>query len=219
MNGVHDMGGMHGFGPIPIEENEPVFHENWEARALAMTLALAGWQRWNLDRSRYAREALPPAEYLSMSYYERWIAALVDLAVENGLLSREELRQGRPAPDSEQSDPPVTAERVREILSRGGPTAREAPAAPGFSVGDPVRTRNIHPAGHTRLPRYARDKCGEVVLHHGAHVFADAHARGQGEQPQHLYTVRFSARELWGEQASPKDSVHIDLWEPHLDAR
>jgi len=217
MNGIHDLGGMQGFGPVPIERDEPVFHADWEARALAVTLAMAAWGKWNIDASRHAREAEPPAVYLGRSYYERWIEALGRLMVAHGLVSEAELARGQPDPGTARATPPLRAEGVAAMLRRGGPTERPAEAAPRFAVGQPVRAINRHPEGHTRLPRYARGRLGEVLLHHGAHVFADANAHFLGEQPRHLYAVRFSARELWGPEANPRDSVTLDLWEPHLE--
>lgn len=218
MNGVHDMGGMQCFGPVLPEENEPVFHAEWEARALAVTLAMAAWGKWNIDASRHARESLPPADYLRFSYYERWIAALAKMMVEHGLVSPEELESGRPDPDSPMARPPLDTAKVHEVLRRGGPTARPLARAPRFALGQKVRAINSHPLGHTRLPRYARGRLGEVVLLHGPHVFADQNAHFLGENPQHLYAVRFTAQELWGPEASPRDSVTLDLWEPHLEA-
>jgi nitrile hydratase len=217
VNNIHDMGGMHGFGPIPIEEDEPVFHENWESRAMAITLAMAAWGKWNIDASRYARERLAPLEYLRFSYYERWIAALADLLVETGLVSIDELDGGRPAGSAPRDKPPLTADKVARMLARGGPTLRECDQPPRFAVGEAVRTTTNSSPGHTRLPRYARGRRGEVIMHHGAHVFPDSNAHFRGEAPQHLYTVRFSARELWGPQAAPRDSVRLDLWESYLD--
>ncbi|MDF2096528.1 nitrile hydratase subunit beta [Aquibaculum arenosum] len=218
MNGVHDMGGMHGFGALPLEENEPVFHGEWEERALALTLAMAAWGKWNIDASRHAREKLPPADYLRYSYYERWIEALANMMVEHGLVSAEELRQGQPAAGSSKAQPPLDATKALAALRRGGPADRAVDQAPRFAIGQSVRAINHHPAGHTRLPRYARGKRGEIVMHHGAHVFADSNAHFLGEAPQHLYAVRFSARELWGPQGRPQDCVTLDLWEPHLEA-
>ena len=217
MNGVHDMGGMQCFGPVLPETNEPVFHAEWEARALAITLAMAGWGKWNIDSSRHARETLPPADYLRYSYYERWIAALTRMMVEHGLVTSEELESGQPDPGSPKARPPLDAAKVREALRRGGPTARPLDREPRFALGQKVRAINAHPKGHTRLPCYARGHIGEIVLHHGPHVFADANAHFRGEDPQHLYAVRFSARELWGKDASPRDSITLDLWEPHLE--
>lgn len=217
MNGIHDMGGMHGFGPVRPEPDEPVFHAPWEARALALTLAMGAWQRWNLDASRHARERLAPLDYLQLSYYERWIAALIDLMVETGLVTAEEVETGRPDPAAPRATPPLKAADVEAVLRRGGPSHRDLADPPRFAVGDRVRARNINPPGHTRLPRYARGKVGDVVLHHGGHVLPDSNAHFHGEAPQHLYAVRFTARELWGEAASARDTVTLDLWESYLE--
>jgi nitrile hydratase len=218
MNGVHDMGGMHGMGPIEHEPNEPVFHTRWEARAFALTLAMGAWRKWNIDASRHSRELIPPAEYLRMSYYEKWIAGLVELSIKAGLITREEAESGSPAQGSPPATPPLTADKVATTLAKGGPASRDVAVAPRFQVGQRVRARNIHPAGHTRLPRYARGKVGMIDRDHGVHVFPDSNAHFLGEKPQHVYSVRFAARELWGEQASPHDAVYIDLWDDHLDA-
>lgn len=217
MNGVHDMGGMHGLGPIVLEADEPVFHERWEARALALNLAAAAWGRWNLDASRHQRELIPGPDYLRMSYYEKWIAGLEALIRNAGLVSAEELSTGRPAPGSAKASPPLTADRVAGVLASGGPSTRDSPGAPAFAVGARVRARNLNPTGHTRLPRYVRGRLGAITLGHGAHVFPDANAHGLGEQPQPLYQVRFEARELWGEAATGRGAVYLDLWEDYLE--
>ena len=217
MNGVHDMGGMHGMGPIEYEPNEPVFHTRWEARAFALTLAMGAWRKWNIDASRHARELIAPDEYLRMSYYEKWIAGLVELSIEHGLVTREEIDRGCPAQGSPKAVPPLTADKVAKTLAKGGPASRDVAVPPRFQVGQRVRARNIHPAGHTRLPRYARGKLGAIDRDHGVHVFPDTNAHFLGENPQHVYSVRFAARELWGKQAAPHDAVYIDLWDNHLD--
>jgi nitrile hydratase beta subunit len=217
MNGVHDMGGMHGMGPIVYERNEPVFHTRWEARAFALTLAMGAWRKWNIDASRHSREVIPPAEYLRMSYYEKWIAGLIELSVKSGLVTRAEIASGSPAQDSPAATPPLTAGKVASTLAKGGPASRNVAVEPRFQVGQRVRARNIHPVGHTRLPRYARGKLGAIDRDHGVHVFPDSNAHFLGENPQHVYSVRFAARELWGEQAAPRYAVYIDLWDDHLD--
>jgi nitrile hydratase len=217
MNGVHDMGGMHGLGPVAPEANEPTFHEPWEARALALTLAASAWGRWTLDGSRHQRELIPGPDYLRMSYYEKWIAGLEALMTATGLVSADELVSGRPAPGSVKADPRLKAQDVAAGLARGGPTDRAVNAPPRFAVGDKVRTRNINPAGHTRLPRYARSKTGVVTHSHGGHVFPDANAHGAGEAPQHLYQVRIEAADLWGPDADGRSAVYLDLWESYLD--
>ena len=217
MNGAHDMGGMHGLGPIAPEADEPLFHAPWEARVLAMNLAVGAWGRWNIDTSRHARERIPGPEYLRMSYYEKWLAGLVELMMSTGLVTHDEIESGIPAPDQARLSPALTADRVAASLAAGGPATRDAPAPRRFAIGDSVRARNINPTGHTRLPRYVRGRIGVIERDHGAHVFPDANAHGQGEQPDRLYGVRFTARELWGEAAGARDSVHLDLWDAYLD--
>jgi nitrile hydratase subunit beta len=217
MNGIHDMGGMHGMGPIEYEHDEPVFHEPWEARALALTLAMGAWRKWNIDASRHARERIPAADYLRMTYYEKWIAGLVTLMRETGLVTPAEVESGWPAPGSAKAVPPLRAEQVPDVLAKGDPSSRDVPVEARFKVGDGVRARNINPIGHTRLPRYARGKLGTVARDQGVHVFPDGNAHFRGEKSQRLYSVRFAARELWGEQASPRDAVYVDLWDDHLE--
>jgi nitrile hydratase subunit beta len=218
MNGIHDMGGMHGMGPIVHEEKEPVFHEPWEGRVFAITRATGAWGKWNIDASRYAIEVLPQADYLRMSYYEKWLARIIEMLVAFGLVTREEIETGKPAAGSHKAIPPLTAGGVADLVARRGRYLRpDAKAEARFQVGQTVRARNIHPEGHTRLPRYVRAKEGVVVRHHGIFVFPDTNARFLGEQPQHLYCVRFMARELWGESAAPRDSVHLDLWDSYLE--
>jgi nitrile hydratase len=215
MNGVHDMGGMEGLGAIAPEAAEPVFHERWEARTLALTLAAGAWGRWTLDESRHTRERIPGADYLRMSYYEKWFAGLVGLLVQKGLVTKDEIATGHPAPGTVKAKPPLAADRVATSLASGGPTERAIATQPRFSPGMMVRARNINPSGHTRLPRYVRGRQGTITRHHGAHVFPDANAHGLGEQPQHLYQVRFEARELWGDDK--RNAVYLDLWESYLE--
>lgn len=216
MNGVHDMGGMHGMGPVRPEVREPVFHEPWEARVFAITRLLRVG-RWNLDHSRHQLELLPPADYLRMSYYGRWFTRLVNRLLGNGAVTREELASGRPGPGTARETPPVTASMVPALVSRRGSARRDAAVAPRFEVGQRVRARNIHPAGHTRLPRYARGRQGVIAIDHGVFLFPDTNAHFLGEKPQHVYSVRFAARELWGEEASPRHFVHIDMWDDYLE--
>jgi len=217
MNGVHDMGGMHGFGPIEPESDEPVFHEPWEARTLALTLAMGSWGKWTIDAARHARELIAPADYLRMSYYERWVEALVQLMIAHGLVSAEEMRPPHATRGAARETPAVRAAQVEPQLRRGTVYERPVAVAPRFAPGAPVRTRNLHPIGHTRLPRYARGKRGAIARDHGVFVFADSNAHGRGEKPQHLYSVRFAAHDLWGEEAGAGDAVYLDLWEDHLE--
>jgi nitrile hydratase beta subunit len=217
MNGVHDMGGMHGMGPIQAEKNEPVFHAPWEGRAYAVTRAMGAWRKWNLDASRYQRELIPPAEYFRMSYYERWIVALGELMLKTGLVTRAEVESGTPDKGSPKQTPALTADNVPTLIAKGVPASRDVPVAARFQAGQRVRTRNMHPVGHTRLPRYARGKAGTIDRDHGVFVLPDTNAHFLGEKPQHVYSVRFAARELWGEQAAAQDSVYVDMWDDYLE--
>jgi len=217
MNGVHDMGGMHGMGPVEYEKDEPVFHARWEARVYALVRATGAWGKWNIDAGRHSRELIPAAEYLRMSYYEKWFAGLLDLLLKSGMATRAEIESGQPAHASAKAVPALTVEQAR-TPSRGTGSKREKGAAARFQVGQQVRARNINPTGHTRLPRYARGRVGAIDRDHGVHVFPDTNAHFLGEKPQHVYSVRFAARELWGEQASPRDSVYIDLWDDYLES-
>jgi nitrile hydratase len=218
MNGVHDMGGMQDMGPIPYEKDEPVFHEPWEGRVLALNRALAALQKWNLDASRHQLEQLPPADYLRMSYYEKWAARMVVQLLKYNLATREEIESGKPSSGSPRQTPPLTADAALTLIRRGVPASRDVPTTARFQIGQNVRARNINPAGPTRLPRYARGKTGTIDRDHGVFVFPDTNGLFLGEKPQHLYSVRFSARELWGEQAAPQDSEYIDMWDDYLEA-
>jgi nitrile hydratase subunit beta len=214
MNGVHDMGGMAGFGPISPEADEPVFHEQWESRILALSLAMAATKQWNIDATRHAREKLSPARYLSWSYYRIWLAGLVGQLLASRLVDEAELQSGK----SLSPPPPITplkAADVAAVLARGTPYERPSSTAARFRLGERVRARNIHVAGHTRLPRYVRGRRGEIVRVHGTFVFPDSNAHCRGEDPQWLYTVAFTAAELWGK--NDKSIVNLDLWEPYLE--
>jgi nitrile hydratase subunit beta len=216
MNGPHDMGGFTGFGPVQHEENEPVWHAAWEPRAFALVLAMGMTGSWNIDIARHARERLPALTYWRSSYYEMRHYAMVLQLIELGLVSAiEEASGGSATPPKPVKRVPKAAE-IPAILSAGGPASRPSNREAGFGIGDKVRARNINPGGHTRLPRYARGKAGEIVAVHGTHVFPDSNAHGRGEDPHWLYTVRFTAEELWGKPA--RDSVCIDLLEPYLEA-
>ena len=217
MNGVHDMGGMHGMGPIQNEKDEPVFHERWEARTFALTLVMAAWRKWTLDGSRHQRELIPAAEYLRMSYYEKWLVGLVELLVKSGLVTGAEVESGKPAPGSPKAIPPLTANKVLPLVTRGEPASRDVALVPRFQLGQRVRARNINPTGHTRLPRYTRGKIGTIDRDHSVFVFPDTNARFLGEKPQHVYSVRFAASELWGDQAAPRDAVCVDIWDDYLE--
>lgn len=217
MNGGHDLGGMHGLGPInpEPESQEPIFHHQWEKRVFALTLAAGFLGRWNIDISRHARERQHPADYLRHSYYENWLVGLERLLDETGLLSCVEQRDQTPSRPIDGLRV-LVAKEVATTLAKGGPAIMDIEEQPQFGPGDKVRVHNSNPVGHTRAPRYARGKHGTITIHHGAHVFADRNAHGQ-RTGQHLYSVRFSARELWGQEGHARDSVQVDLWESHLE--
>lgn len=217
MNGGQDLGGTHGHGPVKPEPNEPVFHDEWEKRAFALTLAMGMPGSWNNDMTRFARENRSPAEYLSMSYYEIWFAGLVTLLKERGLVGEDEIEAGHSLRAPKPVKDILSSADVAQTLHRGGPTERETNTAPSFKPGDRVRARNINPPTHTRLPRYVRGRVGTVERIIGYHVFPDSNATGAGENPQWLYTVRFDGRELWGPDGDPTTRVSVDAWEPYLD--
>ncbi|GGK60044.1 nitrile hydratase subunit beta [Ornithinimicrobium pekingense] len=210
MNGVHDLGGLQSFGPVRPEPDEPAFHDDWERRTLGMTLAMGALGLWNIDQMRHLRESLPPAQYLSSSYYEIWQQALEDAVGTLGLLD----------------DPPEgvharSAEELLATVSARGSYERPTSTGPRYAVGQRVRARDLNPVGHTRLPRYARGRVGTVVAVRGAHVFPDRNAVPLGQRPdtapEWLYTVDLSGRELWGEDADPTLTVSVDAWEPYLE--
>jgi nitrile hydratase subunit beta len=217
MNGAQDMGGVMGFGPVVPEPNEPVFHGNWESRVLAMTVAMGPPGGWNIDQGRFARENVPPVQYLSNSYYEIWFAGLTRLLVDRGFVSPDELQAGRMTTPPKPVSNVLTADGAMPMLAKGRSAERAIASPARFAVGDKVRTHNVHPIGHTRLPRYVRGRTGTITHLHGGHVFPDTNARGEGENPQWLYTVRFTGTELWGEVADPTLTVSVDAWESYLE--
>jgi nitrile hydratase len=218
VNGGQDLGGMMGFGPVAPEKDEPVFHAEWEKRALAVTLATGFLGMWSIDESRHARETLPPQDYLSSSYYEIWLKGLAKLLDRHGLVGGDEIAAGRALRPAAPTRLPVPdAEGAARILSAGSPAERAATAPARFGAGDAVRTAVIHPTGHTRLPRYARGKTGTVLHVHGVHVFPDSNAHGGGEDARWLYAVEFTGPELWGRDGDPALRVVVDCWEPYLE--
>ncbi len=214
MNGAHDCGGMHGLGPIGAEAHEPVFHTEWERRvfALAQTAPLS----CSIDKDRHTCENRPPAEYLSLSYYEIWMSMLEKLLVEAGVISAEELAAGRSLEENDKSIVPVSPDEAAQAAFIRNAYDR-TPAAPAlFAPGQKIITRIIHPHGHTRLPRYARGRQGTITTVHGCHPFPDSNATDKGEDPKWLYAVVFEAHELWGNDGHGSDEVSLDLWEPYL---
>jgi nitrile hydratase len=194
VDGIHDLGGMQGFGRVVAAPGEPVFHAPWEGRVFALAGVLVARGIVTVDAFRHAIERLPPAVYLTAGYYGRWLAALERLVVEKGIAA------GAPPPAG----------------TRAPGARREVARPPRFAAGDRVVAADVHPTGHTRLPRYVRGRRGVVARVHPAFVFPDTNAHGLGEHPQHVYAVRFAARELWGEEADARAVVHVDVFESHL---
>ncbi len=216
MNGIHDMGGMHGMGPIGHDPDQPVFRETWEGRVWALNRATGPYGRGIWRSFRFELEQISPSEYLRMPYYERWFTVTVNRLVRSGYITRDELASGRadtsrPKPTIPPAPPPVPG-------AIPGTTRLNLPVRAGYRAGQRVRARNVHPEGHIRLPRYVRGKRGVVMKDHGVWALQDTNAAGEPVgKPQHVYTVRFAARELWGAAASPRDSVFVDVWEDYIE--
>jgi nitrile hydratase subunit beta len=213
-NTIHDMGGMHGFGPVVAEANEPPFHEAWEGRVMALQRAMGYARLWTIDGGRASLETLPPLVYLAASYYKRWFLGLEKRVVAHGLVGEDEIAAGRSLRPGVRLNRKMTVTDAAQ-MTRGN-FARTASAPAQFKPGDRVVTRNINPTTHTRLPRYARGKLGLVEAVRGCHVYPDSAALGAGDNPQWLYTVVFTAPELWGEAADPTVKVSIEAFEPYL---
>ena len=217
MDGIHDMGGMDGFGKVDPEPNEPVFHENWEGRVLAMNRVMGASGSWDIDIGRYGIEILPPHVYLASSYYRKWFLRLEQMLIRCDLIGADEIAAGRALRPGKTLDRGTfTVTDVERVLRRGS-FGRPAATPARFKPGDRVRARNIHPRTHTRLPRYVRGHVGVIERLHGAHVFPDSMVVGKGEDPQWLYTVCFDSQELWGMDADPTVKVSIDAFEPYVE--
>jgi nitrile hydratase subunit beta len=222
VNGIHDMGGMHGMGPIVRDPDERPFHEPWEGRAWGLIRAMGAFRGPGRRKNfRYEHEILSPVDYLRMKYYERFIHIMVMHLLEDRVITQTELDSGKPDPGTTRTTPRLTPAMVVEQMARRGGSLRRDNVRVGakYRTGDRVRARNINPVGHTRLPRYLRGHEGTIVTDHGVFNLQDTDADGYalGERPQHVYTVRFTARDLWGDQANRRDSVYADLWEDHLE--
>ncbi len=216
MNSAHDLGGTHGHGPIDRSQSVD-FASDWERRIFGMTLACGMLGKWNLDESRHARETMKPGDYLNSSYYEHWLHGLEELLLAKGLISEQELDSGNPA--NRAANRAVSADRISGILSKGAPVNMKTDRNPKFQAGQTILVRNFNPRSHTRAPRYIRGCQGVVVKHHGAHIFADQHAKTGEKIPMHLYCVRFEAEEVWGtEDSESRVALHLDLFESYLDA-
>jgi nitrile hydratase len=215
VNGIHDMGGMHGLGEIGHSREDPAFHSAWEVRVHALATALAPYGKWRALRPEI--EAIPAAEYLRMSYYERWLAALVEEIAKSGLATRAEIERGAADPGFSRSVPAVTVDKAR-IAALATPREELAiHVEPLFRVGQRVRGANLNPPTHTRMPRYTRGKVGVVERDRGVFALPDTDVYFRDPRPQHVYLVRFAARELWGNGSSARDAVFIDLWQDYLE--
>jgi len=211
-----DIGGKSGHDAVHPEPEGELFHAAWEPRVLALTLAMGATGLWNIDTSRAARETL--ADYRDLSYYRIWLAGLEKLLLQSGAVQADELAQGRSLRPGPAASNVLRAGQVAAVLARGTPKMRPPRGPARYALGQRVRTRDAAPAYHTRLPGYARGKRGVIERVHGAHVFADTHAQGLGEQPQWLYTVAFDETELWGDIAPRQNAtVSVDAWEPYLE--
>jgi nitrile hydratase len=212
---------MHGFGPV-VQEPEG-FHEPWEGRVYGMNAAITPGLFPNGHAGRYALEVLPPAEYLAASYFERWLLRAERRLVELGTITQEELDarvafyEAHPEAPVPRGDNPASLKRAMGRFAGRANARPKTESAPRFAVGDPVRTKNIHPRGHTRLPRYARDKPGVIAAVYGSYDLPDTSAHGEGPQIQPIYSVRFEAQKLWGEATEGRQAVYLDLWESYLD--
>lgn len=215
MKGPQDLGGMMGFGPVNAEAGEPVFHAAWERRVLGFTVLMGTTGAWTGDQSRHEREKLPPAFYWSRSYYEIWLEALTRLLRDRGMVTGRDLAAQRVVDPPKPVKRVLHADEVAPVLAKGFAYNRPTAAPARFVVGNIIKTRRVATPGHTRLPAYAWGKRGTIEAVRGSHVYPDSNGMGQGEAPQWLYTVRFTALELWG--CNAKDSILLDLFDPYLE--
>jgi nitrile hydratase beta subunit len=211
-----DLGGQDGHGAVQPELEDELFHAPWESRVLALTLAMGAAGLWNIDSARSARETL--GDYRELSYYQIWLAGLEKLLRQSGAVRADEIIRGRSIRPALPIRGVLHADQVSAVLARGTSTARPPSSPARYTMGQPVRTSAERPQYHTRLPGYARGKRGVIERVHGAHVFADTHAQGLGEQPQWLYTVTFDEQELWGtNRPCQRSTVSVDAWESYLE--
>lgn len=212
MNGIHDMGGMQGMGPVRAEKNEPVFHAEWERRVFALNVAVD-------ETNRYEIELIPPADYLRMSYYKKWLVSLMETLKKTGMVTSAEIESGKAIGGAIKGYHVLSVAEVAAMATPGPASRAKVTASALFHAGQRIRARNINPVGHTRLPRYARGKLGKIERICDVENLEDTDYQGLplSDKPQYVYTVRFTARELWGEQANSRDSVYLDLWEDYIE--
>ena len=218
MNGIHDLGGMDNFGPVVPEDNEPVFHEDWERKIFALTIAMFPAGYCNVDEMRRTTECIEPAVYLRAKYYQKWLLTLESIVLEKDVLTEEEIENGRSIrQEGGFKLDAVPAEMIQYAMSNPISARVDKDIEAKFKVGDKIIAKNLNPYHHTRIPRYIRGKCGVIEQDHGVFLLADTNAHGGPDRPQHVYTVKFTARELWGEEAAPKDTLCIDLHDDYMD--
>ena len=217
MDGIHDLGGKQGFGPVDVDEEEVAFHADWEGRMWAIAQCAGGRDGWTLDWWRHCRELIDPVDYLARPYFDSWMQAYTATYIDSGTISLEEIIAAKSATPPADPPPAKSKEEVlRDVQAQGISFEKPLQQAPRFAVGDRIMTRQLTTSHHTRLPGYARGKPGIIHAYHGAHIFADGSARGD-ESPQHIYSVVFEARDLWPEAQDNKDRVFLDLWESYLE--
>jgi nitrile hydratase len=214
MDGVHDLGGREGFGPILDKDDERPFHAEWEMRAFGIKEVAA--TSWTLDWFRHCRELIGPVDYLTRPYFDQRITAVAAQMVDEGYLTLDEIKAGVAAFAPKPSRPPPTPEAVRAFVKTPTSFAVSANTPPRFALGEKVRCRLDGGSGHTRLPGYVRGRAGAVHAHHGGHVLPDASAHGE-KRGEHLYTVSFASSDLWPEAKGRADRVFVDLWESYLE--
>lgn len=215
MDGIHDLGGREGFGPIDVQEAEEPFHEPWEGRVLGIVLAISRPADWSIDWFRHCRELIDPVDYLSRPYYDQWLETYAAMLVNSGTATVGELASGRANSSAGELPQPMSPQDVAAAKNAVVRFDREG-AAPAFGEGDAVRAKAYGTPGHTRLPAYVRGRVGRIEARHGAHVLPDASARGEA-RAEPLYTVAFDAATLWPEAAGRRDRVFLDLWESYLE--
>lgn len=218
MDSIHDMGGMQGFGSVTYDPDEPVFEEDWHRKVFAFGAFTARLSGTNQNAFRHALERLHPVQYLAEGYYGRWLEGAHSLLVDHGVIApgaveaRARRLQGEDVPE-----PPDPTPNKPAYEASGPGSLREVDREPRYKLGDQVRAKDIHPTGHTRLPRYVRGRRGKVTRIQPAAVLPDTHAHFVGENAQHVYEVAFDSTELWGPEAEPF-TLHIDLYEDYLEA-
>ena len=217
MNGIHDIGGMDNIGPVNIEKDEPVFHNDWERKVFALTLATMGAGLYVTDEVRYTTETIPPGDYLTFKYYEKWLYSLEQLMLEKKVLTREEMETGEVMTQAPGGVEAASVERMQYGMSSRLPVFVDIDLPAKFKAGDAIVAKNINPLHHTRLPRYIRGRRGVIEMDYGIFLLPDTNAHGGPDKPQHVYNVRFSARELWGEDTPDNDCVYIDLFDDYMD--